>query len=55
MFDMKGREGVDLAIKKKFLACGIPFNAAHSSYFEQMVCAISDGLAGYKAHSYEKL
>ena len=34
MFDVKGRDGVDLAIARFFLACGIPFNAAHSPYFE---------------------
>ena len=34
MFDVKGRDGVDLAIARFFLACGIPFNAARSPYFE---------------------
>lgn len=56
MFDVKGREeGVDLAIARSSLACGIPFNAAHSSYFEQMVCTINNGPLGYKPPSYEKL
>ena len=55
MFDVKGREGVDLAIARFFLACGIPFNAARSPYFEQMVRAINDGPPGYKAPGYEKL
>ena len=55
MFDVKGREGVDLAIARFFLACGIPFNAARSPYFEQMVCAINDGPTGYKPPGYEKL
>ena len=40
MFDVKGREGVDLAIARFFLACGTLFNDSHSPYFEQMVCAI---------------
>ena len=55
MFDVKGREGVDLAIARFFLACGIPFNAACSSYFEQILRAITGGPAGYKALDYEKL
>eukprot|EP00253_Pinus_taeda_P035891 PITA_35891 len=55
MFDVKGREGVDLAIARFFLACGIPFNAARSPYFEQMVRAINDGPQGYKAPGYENL
>ena len=55
MFDLKGREGVDLAIARFFLACGIPFNATRSPYFEQMVRAINDGPSGYKLLVYEKL
>ena len=55
MFDVKGREGVDLAIARFFLSCGIPFNAPCSPYFEQMVRAINDGPQGYKAPGYEKL
>lgn len=55
MFDVKGREGVDLAITRFFLACGIPFNAVYSPYFAHMVRAINDGPQGYKAPSYEKL
>ena len=34
MFDVKGRESVDLAIAIFFLACGIPFNTSQSPYFE---------------------
>ena len=55
MFNLKGREGVDLAIARFFLACGIPFNAARSPYFEQMVRSINDGPSGYKPPGYEKL
>ena len=55
MFDLKGREGVDLAIERFFLACGIPFNAARSPYFEQMVRAINDGPSWYKPPGYMKL
>ena len=55
MFDLKGREGVDLAIERFFLACGIPFNAARSPYFEQMVCAINDGPVRYKIPGFDEL
>lgn len=55
MFDVKGREGIDLAIARFFLACGIPFNAARSPYFEQMVRAINNGPMGYKPPGYERL
>jgi hypothetical protein len=55
MFDAKGRDGVDLAISRFFLVCGIPFKADRSSYFEQMVYAINNGPMGYKPPSYEKL
>ena len=55
MFDVKGRDGVDLAIARFVLACGIPFNAARSPYFEQMVRAINNGPMGYKPPGYEKL
>ena len=55
MLDMKSMEGVDLAIGGFFLACGIPFNAACSPYFEQMLCAINNGPMGHKPPDYEKL
>ena len=55
MFDVKGREGVDLAIARFFFACGIPFNAARSPYIKQMVCAINNGPTGYKPPGYEKV
>ena len=55
MFDVKGREGVDLAIARFFLACCISFNVACSPYFDQRVCAINNGPPGYKEPSHEKL
>lgn len=53
MFDVKGREGVDLETIIFFLACGIPFNATCSPYFEQMVHVINHRPLGYKASGYE--
>ena len=55
MFDMKGREGVDIAIARVFVSCDIPFNVSCSQYFEQMVHAINDGLAWFKELSYGNL
>ena len=55
MFDIKGREGVDIAIARVFVSCDIPFNVSCSQYFEQMVHAINDGLAWFKALSYGNL
>lgn len=55
MFDVKGKEGVDLAMAIFFVACGTPFNATFSPYFEKMVNAINNGSMGYKPPGYEKL
>ena len=55
MFDVKGREGIDLAIQRFFLARGIDFNASHSPYYEKMVCAINNGPMGYHPPGYERL
>jgi hypothetical protein len=45
---VKGREAVDLEIVIFFLARGISFSIACSTFFEQIVCA-------GKALGYEKL
>lgn len=55
MFDVKGREGVDVDKATFFLACRIPLNANDSPYFEKMVHAINNGPMGYKPPGYEKL
>lgn len=56
MFDAtKGREGVNLAIARKFLACAIPFKATCFYYFKQMVCAINEGTTSYKPLGYEAI
>ena len=33
MFDVKGKQGVELAIARFLLTCAIPFNVSRSSYF----------------------
>eukprot|EP01018_Ginkgo_biloba_P023557 Gb_28145 [translate_table: standard] len=55
MFDAGSRDNIDYAIVRFFYACGIPFNAARSPYYEEMVRAINNGPKGYKPLGYEKL
>eukprot|EP01018_Ginkgo_biloba_P040756 Gb_13500 [translate_table: standard] len=55
MFDAGSRDNIDYAIARFFYACGIPFNAARSLYYEEMVRAINNGPKEYKPLGYEKL